>query len=94
MKTLSKAKLVLFASAIVLLLLTSCAVEGGGNNPNSMPTAAEVEQYNASVAPSERIACRNERPVGSYIPVRVCFRVSDMRRVSDLQRDELRRVLR
>ena len=94
MKILSKTKLVLLASAIVLLLMTSCAVDGEGSNPNRLPTDAEVEQYNASVAPSERIACRNERPVGSHIPVRVCFRVSDMRRVSDLHRDELRRVLR
>ncbi|MDD9890376.1 MAG: hypothetical protein OXU30_08560 [Gammaproteobacteria bacterium] len=59
-----------------------------------MPTDAEVEQYNASVAPSEHIVCRNERPVGSHIPQRVCRRVADMEAVSTLQREELRRILR
>ena len=55
---------------------------------------AEVEQFNASVTPEERIVCRDERPVGTNILHRVCRYVRDVEETSAFHRDQLRRVLR
>ena len=57
------------------------------------PTDAEVEQYNARVAPEERIVCRHENPVGTYIAKRVCRLQVDVDATSSLHRQQLRRVL-
>lgn len=62
--------------------------------PVRMPTDAEVEQYNASVPPEERIVCRDEKPVATYIPRRVCRMVVDMESNSTFTRQELIRTLR
>ena len=75
-----------------LLLLGACAMEPA--TPIKMPTDAEVEQYNASVAPEERIVCRDEVTVSSNIPRRLCRRISDMQSDSVFTRGELRRILR
>lgn len=77
----------------LLLLLAACA-----NNPDSeprsrLPTDAEVEAYNAQVSAAERIVCRREIPVGTYIPKRVCRLQGDIDDTSNLHRDQLRRVL-
>ncbi len=76
----------------VAILHTGCiATKGGGGR--RLPTDAEVEQYNASVPPEERIVCRSETQVSSNIPRRVCRRVVDMEETSRFHREELRRVL-
>jgi hypothetical protein len=62
--------------------------------PIKMPTDAEVEQYNASVSPEERIVCRDEIPVGTNIPRRVCRLIADMEANSVFTRSELNRALR
>ncbi len=93
MKLLNKYSRMVFLGGAAILLETACAAPGEGST-NRMPTDAEVEQYNATVDPSEHIVCRNERPVGSHIPVRVCRRVADMETISTHHREELRRVLR
>ena len=59
-----------------------------------MPNDAEVAQYNASAAPEERIVCRDETPIGSNIPRRVCRYLRDIESTSQFHRDQLRRVLR
>jgi hypothetical protein len=59
-----------------------------------LPTDAEVEQYNATVPPEERIVCRNEIPVGSNIPVRKCRLIADIDETSHFHREQLRRALR
>jgi hypothetical protein len=45
------------------------------------------------VSPEERIVCREEVPVGSFIPRRVCRLQAHMDSTSDEIRTELRRVL-
>lgn len=75
------------------LLLFAC-VGPNPNASNSRPlTDAQVEQYNASVAPEERIVCRREIPVGTNIPKRLCRRVKDVEETSQFHRDQLRRAL-
>lgn len=76
----------------VALLLGACAMEPA--TPVRMPTDAEVEQYNASVPPEERIVCRDEIPVGSNIPRRLCRRIADMEATSTFTRQELIRAIR
>jgi len=76
------------------LLLGACSVPEGQEPDSRMPTDAEVEQYNASVAPDEHIVCRMETPVSSNIPRRVCRMVRDIEEASDFHREQLRRVLR
>ncbi len=87
MKTLLKAAAISF-----LLMLVGCAFEPA--QPIRMPTDAEIEQYNASVDPEDRIVCRNETPVGSNIPKRTCRRVIDMEEDSLFVRQELIRAIR
>ena len=61
---------------------------------NHDESPAEVEQYNASVAPEQRIVCRSETPVGSNIPVRTCRLAIDIDETSTFHREQLRRALR
>lgn len=80
------------------LLLAACQSTGEPLQANEqqrrLPTDAEVEQYNATVPPEERIVCRNEIPVGSNIPVRKCRLIADIDETSHFHREQLRRALR
>ncbi|MDA1371254.1 MAG: hypothetical protein O2971_10905 [Proteobacteria bacterium] len=80
----------------LLALLVACVIPPDENTEEMvrLPTDAEVEQYNASVAPEERIVCRREIPVGTNIPRRLCRMVRDVEETSTFHRDQLRRVLR
>ena len=78
----------------VLLGWQSCKVSPPkGDSAQLTPTDAEVEQYNARVAPEDRIVCRQEKPVGTYIAKRVCRLQVDVDATSSLHRQQLRRVL-
>ena len=78
----------------VLLGWQSCTVgPPKGDSAQLTPTDAEVEQYNARVAPEDRIVCRYEKPVGTYIAKRVCRLQVDVDATSSLHRQQLRRVL-
>ena len=78
----------------VLLGWQSCKVSPPkGDSTQLTPTDAEVEQYNARVAPEDRIVCRLEKPVGTYIAKRVCRLQVDVDATSSLHRQQLRRVL-
>lgn len=83
---------VLLVGAIAALL-TACSTTPATQPEQRLPTDAEVEQYNASVAPEERIICRIETPIGSNIPKRVCRLVVDIEETSTFHRDQLRRSL-
>lgn len=75
-----------------LLFLNACAMAPA--SPIKLPTDAEVEQYNASVPPADRIVCRDEVQVGTNIPQRTCRFIADMQTNSSFTRSELMRVLR
>ena len=78
------------------MLLAGCNLPppaGNQSQNNLTPTDAEVEQYNARVPPEERIVCRLEKPVGTYIAKRVCRLQVDVEATSNLHRQQLRRVL-
>jgi PBP1b-binding outer membrane lipoprotein LpoB len=79
-----------------ILLLTSCSslTDDEQNTVRRPPTPAEVEQYNAMVPPEDRIICRNEVPIASNIPRRVCRLVRDVEETSTFHREQLRRALR
>ncbi len=79
---------------MVPVLLAGCLAPGAESVEPRVPTDAEVEQYNASVAPAERIVCRREIPVGSNIPKRLCRLVKDVEEASTFHREQLRRSLR
>ncbi len=79
---------------VLLLALSACAISPTNRVGPRLPTDAEVEQYNASVAPDERIVCRRETPTGSKIRRRNCRMIRDVEEISAFHRDELRRVLR
>jgi hypothetical protein len=83
----------IIAGLMTGLMLTACAAADGEQPQRRLPTDAEVEQYNASVPPEERIVCREERGVTSNIPRRVCRYIRDMEETSEFHRRELRRVL-
>jgi len=83
-----------FAMVTVLVILSACAVDSDLNQRPQLPTDAEVEQYNASVVPEDRIVCRKERPVTSNILKRVCRYVRDVEETSAFHREQLRQVLR
>ena len=74
------------------MVMTACVGPPGSVHQEITPTDAEVEAYNASVAPEERIVCRDEVPVGSHIPRRVCRLQAHMDSNSDVTRAELRRI--
>lgn len=81
---------------IVLVLpfiITACAATSPPAQTR-MPTDAEVEQYNALVAPEDRIMCREEVNVGSNIPQRKCYLVRAFEESSRFHREQLRNVLR
>ena len=81
-------------SLLILLGWQACAVyPPEGDSGQFTPTDAEVEQYNARVAPEDRIVCRQEKPVGTYIAKRVCRLQVDVDATSSLHRQQLRRVL-
>tara|TARA_R110002072_G_scaffold271208_1_gene431147 strand:- start:6631 stop:6969 length:339 start_codon:yes stop_codon:yes gene_type:complete len=89
------------AAIITAMLLSSCASDATTASTSAqtrqvsrLPTPAEVEQYNASVAPEQRIVCRSETPVGSNIPVRTCRLAIDIDETSTFHREQLRRALR
>ena len=75
------------------LLLIACLAQNQIPAESRLPTDAEIEQYNASVAPDERIVCRRELPVGTNIPKRLCRLVKDVEDTSQFHRDQLRRAL-
>lgn len=77
--------------AISLMLVTCSA--GPESQSFSTPTDAELEQYNASVSPEDRIVCSKERPVGSRISQRVCRRVGDVELTSFLSQRTWRRII-
>lgn len=78
---------------IFAIMLGACVAPDPNSPEPRQPTDAEVEQYNASVAPEERIVCRREIPVGSNIPKRLCRLVKDVEDTSQFHREQLRRVL-
>ena len=87
---IAKLSMIFYASTV----LAACAVTPpSGGQKNLTPTDAEIEQYNARVAPEERIVCRLEKPVGTYIAKRVCRLQIDVDSTSSLHRQQLRRVL-
>ena len=75
------------------IFLSACSTNPAGYI-RTLPTDAEVAQYNASVEPEERIVCRRETPVGSNVPRRVCRYVRDIEDTSRFHREQLKRVLR
>ena len=75
------------------ILLSACSTNPAGYI-RTLPTDAEVAQYNASVEPEERIVCRRETPVGSNVPRRVCRYVRDIEDTSRFHREQLKRLLR
>lgn len=79
-------------SILALLSVTACHFEPA--DPIRMPTDAEVEQYNASVPPEEKIVCREETPVDTFIPRRICRYVTEMDQESRFHRSELIRAIR
>ena len=85
-----------FIPVLFVLTLSACAVLEPTEEQQTrrLPTDAEVEQYNASVTPDERIVCRDETKVGTNIPVRVCRLVRDVEETSAFHREQLRNVLR
>lgn len=89
-------KAIFFAAALVLLF--GCASRDTDTRlaagDSRLPTDAEVEQYNALVPPAERIICREETPIGTNIPRRVCRYIRDIEDTSTFHREQLRRVLR
>lgn len=80
--------------AVLALSLSACLGPPGSARTQQTPTDAEVEAYNARVDPEERIICRTETPVGSFIPRRVCRLQAQVDSTSNQTRTELRRVLR
>lgn len=94
MHSIRPAWLHLAAGLTVIALLSSCVASGDSEPFRRLPTPAEVEQYNASVPPEERIVCRSEIPVGSNIPVRKCRMAIDIDETSTFHREQLRRALR
>jgi len=78
---------------VITAFLAACNTTPATQPEKRLPTDAEVEQYNASVAPEERIVCRVETPIGSNIPKRVCRLVVDVEETSTFHRDQLRRSL-
>ncbi|MCH7817211.1 MAG: hypothetical protein IIC60_11640 [Proteobacteria bacterium] len=77
----------------VFAMVSACAANPDRGETRRLPTDAEVEQYNAAVEPAERIVCRQETPVGSNIPKRVCRYVRDIEETSAFHREQLRRAL-
>ncbi len=60
----------------------------------SWPTDAELEQYNATVDPEDRIICAEETPVGTRIPQRTCRRAGNIEDTADLTQREFNRIIR
>lgn len=89
-------KLSAILGLFLTMLLTSCSslTDDQPNTVRRAPTPAEVEQYNAMVPPEERIICRNEVPITSSIPRRVCRLARDVEETSTFHREQLRRALR
>ena len=81
---------------VVSVILVACAVppQQVAETQHRLPTDAEVEQYNASVDPDDRIVCRDETRVGTNIPERVCRLVRDVEETSTFHREQLRNILR
>jgi hypothetical protein len=87
MKTLLQS---LITAAIAATTLVACTLPE--REQQRMPTEAEIEQYNASVEPDDRIICRDEKPVGTRISQRICRRAGTIEEVSDLSQREWRRL--
>ena len=81
------------AILVLAVVLSACSASESSAPRAITPTDAEVEAYNARVTPDKRIVCRNEKPVGTYIPRRVCRLQGNIDETSNLHRSELRRVL-
>lgn len=78
--------------AVAGLLLATCGAGPGSQSP-AFPSDAELEQYNASVAPEDRIVCQKERPVGSRISEQVCRRAGDVELANFLSQRTWRRII-
>jgi len=78
--------------SITLASLSACQLELA--KPVRMPTDAQVEQYNASVPPQERIVCREEVQITTHIPRRSCHLIVNIEEDSAFTRSELIRAIR
>lgn len=76
---------------VLALAASGCAVEPGSYRSNQ-PTDAEVERYNATAPPGERIVCKKEAPNGSHIRRRVCRLERNMNEATAAIQHELRRI--
>ena len=76
---------------ILALAASSCAVEPGSARFNQ-PSDVEVERYNATAPPGERIVCKKEAPNGSHIRRRVCRLERNMNEATAAIQHELRRI--
>ncbi len=81
---------ILITAALAASVLTACTMPE--RKETRMPTEAEIEQYNASVEPEDRIICRDEKPVGTRITQTVCRRAGYIEEVSALSQREWRRT--
>jgi len=75
------------------VLLLACSAAPSTELATRLPTDAEVAQYNASVPAEKHIICRQETPIRSNIPMRVCRLVKDVEESSTFHREQLRRAL-
>ena len=71
------------ASLLLLGTLASCSTSQVGlDNPQrvaqGVPTAAEVDQYNALVQSRDKIVCRQESKLGESQQIRVCRTVQQI----------------
>lgn len=81
----------LLALSIATIVLMGCAADME-RQTTRLPSEAEIEQYNAAVAPEDRIICRNEKPFGTRISQKVCRRAGAIEEVSALSQREWRRI--
>ncbi len=77
-----------------LTLFMGCEALKEAGQGGRMPTASEIEQYNASVPPEDQIVCSREKPTGSRIAQVTCRRAGTLEEISDLTQAQFQRVIR
>jgi len=72
-------------------LLIGCTSSSSNVVSANTLTDEQIAKYNEGKAEDDQIVCRMEKPLGSNIAERVCYKVAELKSREDADKEEFRR---
>tara|TARA_B100000941_G_C28437520_1_gene517813 strand:+ start:393 stop:677 length:285 start_codon:yes stop_codon:yes gene_type:complete len=81
----------LVASFSLYILLFGCTSTSSNVVSANSLTDEQIAKYNEGKSEDDQIVCRMEKPLGSNIAERVCYKVAELKLREDADKQEFRR---